>query len=204
MTTLDISILINFIFYYFLFLFWYYNFIMIILVGPSASGKTEVAKILTSKFNFKKFVTSTTRPPRKGEINGLDYFFLTEDTFIKKKNNNEFIEYTFYNGNYYGTEKKLIDDYTVLIVESSGLKAFKNSPIKNIYSYFLICSESKRIERMKNRGDSEEMIKQRLHHDNFKFDDSLDPFIDKKIIEADKTALEIAEEIYQDYIKRIN
>ena len=91
---------------------------MIILVGPSASGKTEIAKILTTKYGFKKFVTSTTRAPRVNEINGLDYNFLTEDTFIKMRNNNEFIESTFYNNNYYGTEKKLIDDKTVLIVES--------------------------------------------------------------------------------------
>ena len=110
---------------------------MIILVGPSASGKTEIAKILTTKYGFKKFVTSTTRAPRVNEINGLDYNFLTEDTFIKMRNNNEFIETTFYNNNYYGTEKKLIDDKTVLIVESNGLIAFKLSQYKNIYSLYL-------------------------------------------------------------------
>ncbi len=176
---------------------------MIILVGPSASGKTEIAKILTTKYGFKKFVTSTTRAPRVNEINGLDYNFLTEDTFIKMRNNNEFIESTFYNNNYYGTEKKLIDDKTVLIVESNGLIAFKLSQYKNIYSYFLNADEIERTERMRKRGDSEEEIHKRIYHDRFKFDTSLNKYIDKFIDEDNKTTDEIAKEIYDDYISRI-
>ncbi len=176
---------------------------MIILVGPSASGKTEIAKILTTKYGFKKFVTSTTRAPRVNEINGLDYNFLTEDTFIKMRNNNEFIETTFYNNNYYGTEKKLIDDMTVLIVESNGLIAFKLSQYKNIYSYFLNADEIERTERMRKRGDSEEEIHKRIYHDRFKFDTSLNKYIDKFIDENNKTTDEIAKEIYDDYISRI-
>lgn len=176
---------------------------MIILVGPSASGKTEIAKILTTKYGFKKFVTSTTRAPRVNEINGLDYNFLTEDTFIKMRNNNEFIESTFYNNNYYGTEKKLIDDKTVLIVESNGLIAFKLSQYKNIYSYFLNADEIERTERMRKRGDSEEEIHKRIYHDRFKFDTSLNKYIDKFINEDNKTTDEIAKEIYDDYISRI-
>ncbi len=176
---------------------------MIILVGPSASGKTEIAKILTTKYGFKKFVTSTTRAPRVNEINGLDYNFLTEDTFIKMRNNNEFIETTFYNNNYYGTEKKLIDDKTVLIVESNGLIAFKLSQYKNIYSYFLNADEIERTERMRKRGDSEEEIHKRIYHDRFKFDTSLNKYIDKFIDENNKTPDEIAKEIYDDYISRI-
>ncbi len=176
---------------------------MIILVGPSASGKTEIAKILTTKYGFKKFVTSTTRAPRPNEINGIDYNFLTEDTFIKMRNNNDFIETTFYNDNYYGTEKKNIDDKTVLIVESSGLIAFKLSQYKNIYSYFLNADELERIERMKKRGDNDDEIHRRIYHDRFKFDTSLNKYIDKFIDEDNKTTDEIAKEIYDDYIERL-
>lgn len=176
---------------------------MIILVGPSASGKTEIAKILTTKYGFKKFVTSTTRAPRPNEINGIDYNFLTEDTFIKMRNNNDFIETTFYNDNYYGTEKKNIDDKTVLIVESNGLIAFKLSQYKNIYSYFLNADELERIERMKKRGDTEDEIHRRIYHDRFKFDTSLNKYIDKFIDEDNKTTDEIAKEIYDDYIERL-
>ena len=57
---------------------------MIILIGPSASGKTEIAKKLISLFNFKKFVTSNTRSKRVNEVDGVDYYFLTKDAFENK------------------------------------------------------------------------------------------------------------------------
>ncbi len=176
---------------------------MIILVGASASGKTEVAKVLTTKYGFKKFVTSTTREPRVNEVNGIDYNFLTEDTFIKMKNNNEFIETTFYNNNYYGTEKKLIDDQTVLVVESNGLIAFKLSSYPNIISYFLNADELTRIERMRLRGDKEEDIHQRIYHDRFKFNTTLNKYIDVFIDEKEKSAEEIADLIYLDYKEKL-
>ena len=50
---------------------------MLILIGPSASGKTEVAKLLAKKYNITKIVTYTTRAPRINEINGVDYNFVS-------------------------------------------------------------------------------------------------------------------------------
>lgn len=176
---------------------------MIILVGKSASGKTELCKTLTSFYGYKKFVTSTTRAPRVGEINGIDYNFLTLDTFLKMKENNEFIETTFYNGNYYGTEKKLIDDKTVLIVESNGLISFKKLNIKNIVSYLLELDEPSRIKRMIERGDSQNTIDSRIKHDRFKFLSSIDEYVDVYIDEKDKTVEEIAEFVNKDYLARI-
>ena len=94
---------------------------MIILVGASASGKTEICKALCYKYGFKKFVTTTTREQRSNEINGVDYFFISKDEFLNKISQDRFIEYVQYNGNYYGTEKNQIDDKTVLIVANSNL-----------------------------------------------------------------------------------
>ena len=178
---------------------------MIILIGPSASGKTAISKFLTTNYNFKKFVTSTTRKPRIGEINSIDYNFLTLDTFKKKLKNDEFIETTFYNGNYYGTEKKLVNDNVVLIVELNGLKEFKKRKDSHIISYYLDSTENSRKERMKARGDDEEEIKKRISHDKFKFKKGeLLPFIDVKIDTENKSIEEITKEIYQDYINKIN
>ncbi len=177
---------------------------MIILIGASASGKTTIAKYLTTHLGFKKFVTSTTRNPRKGEINSIDYNFLTIDTFNKKKENNEFIETTFYNGNYYGTEKKLINDNVVLIVEFSGLKEFKKMNDPHIVSYFLKSSEEIRIKRMEERGDSDEDIEKRLNHDRYKFNaDDYSSLIDC-IIDTSSDNIEIiANDIVSDYSNRI-
>ena len=76
---------------------------MLILVGPSASGKTQIVKILREKYGLNKMVTYTSRTMRPGEKEGIDYFFLTKEEFEKRINEGFFIEYVVYNGNYYGT-----------------------------------------------------------------------------------------------------
>ena len=70
---------------------------MLILIGPSASGKTEVAKLLSSKYNITKIVTYTTRSPRVHEVNGVDYNFVTIDEFARLTQEDFFVETTFYN-----------------------------------------------------------------------------------------------------------
>lgn len=177
---------------------------MIILIGASASGKTTVAKFLTTNYDFRKYVTTTTRLPRKNEINSIDYNFVNLTTFEDKIKNNEFIEHTFYNNNYYGSEKKLISDNSIIIVEFEGLKAFKNLSNSNIISYFLKSSEENRIKRMKERGDNEDNIISRINHDKFKFnEENYIKYIDK-IIDTDNLSIkEISEIIVNDYKKRI-
>ena len=56
---------------------------MLILIGPSASGKTEVAKLLAKKYNITKIVTYTTRAPRVNEVNGVDYNFVSVEEFAQ-------------------------------------------------------------------------------------------------------------------------
>ena len=74
---------------------------MIVLSGASASGKTEVAKILAAKYGLIKVITTTTRPMRVGEVDGKDYFFISKEKFEELIRNDEFVEFTIYNGNYY-------------------------------------------------------------------------------------------------------
>ena len=74
---------------------------MLVLVGPSASGKSAIVKCLTKKYGLVKFITCTTRTIRVGEVDGVDYHFLTQDEFFKLYDNDEFIETVYYNGNYY-------------------------------------------------------------------------------------------------------
>ena len=58
---------------------------MIILYGPSACGKTEVAKLLASSYSIKKVITHTTRSKRVNEVNGVDYYFVTKEEFLSLK-----------------------------------------------------------------------------------------------------------------------
>ncbi len=85
---------------------------VVILSAPSGAGKTTLAKFLLEQPELKlKFsVSATTRAPRKGEINGKDYYFLTNKEFKRKIENNEFVEWEeVYDGLYYGTLKSEIE-----------------------------------------------------------------------------------------------
>ena len=79
---------------------------VIVLVGESASGKSTIEKILADKYGYKKTVSYTTRPPRDGEVNGVDYHFISEDEYIEKFNSKYFVETGAYNGWFYGTTIK--------------------------------------------------------------------------------------------------
>lgn len=143
---------------------------MLILIGASASGKTEIAKELIKQHGYEKLVTTTTRPMREGETNGRDYHFVTPEEFHVKKQNDDFFETVIYNENYYGTPKESKTN-NVLIVDPIGANnIFKNST-GHMY-ILLITDEAVRKERMLSRGDKLEDVVSRLNHDkeHFKVD----------------------------------
>ncbi|MBO7535623.1 MAG: guanylate kinase, partial [Bacilli bacterium] len=110
---------------------------MIILVGASASGKTEIAKLIIKKYGFKKMVTTTTRPMRFGEKQDIDYHFISKEEFIKRKDNHEFLETTLYNDNYYGTHKSDVGDDKILIVEVEGANAIYSELSNKVMIFYL-------------------------------------------------------------------
>lgn len=174
---------------------------MIILIGPSASGKTEIAKKLISAFDYKKFVTTTTRNKRVGEIDGIDYYFISVDEFKKNLANNKFIETTIYNNNYYGSYKSEMADNKVLIVEPNGLKAFQSLNDPHIISFFIDSSEGDRYERMLKRGDEINDIKRRLHNDRKLFYENIKT--DFRVINKNKSLEELSIDINNLYLKKI-
>ena len=82
---------------------------LVIISGPSGSGKGTVVKELVQKENFALSVSATTRTPRTGEIEGVHYYFYDKETFEKMKNQNELLEWAEFCGNYYGTPKKYVE-----------------------------------------------------------------------------------------------
>lgn len=174
---------------------------MIILIGPSASGKTEIAKKLISAFGYKKFVTTTTRNKRVGEIDGIDYYFISVDEFKENLMNNKFIETTIYNNNYYGSYKSEMADNKVLIVEPNGLKAFQSLNDPHIISFFIDSSEDDRYERMLKRGDEINDIKRRLHNDRKLFYENIKT--DFRVINKNKSLEELSIDINNSYLKKI-
>ena len=77
---------------------------LIIISGPSGCGKGTICKeLIKNSTNITISTSATTRKPRTGEIDGVDYYFITEDEFIKKIEKKELAEYTYFNNWYYGT-----------------------------------------------------------------------------------------------------
>lgn len=177
---------------------------MLILIGPSASGKTEVVKMLISKYNMKKFVTYTSRPMRPGEIEDVDYHFLSREEFEEKINDSFFLEYVEYNNNYYGTSYEGMDTDKVVILEPSGLKHYIKHARKNIKICYITCSEELREKRMIKRGDSEENIKKRLTSDRVIFNEELNELADWVIHDEDFSLEELTEKVYDLYKDYIN
>lgn len=145
---------------------------MLILIGPSASGKTEVAKILAKKYQITKIVTYTTRAPRVHEVDGIDYNFVTVEQFAKLTEKDFFVETTYYNQNYYGTAKKDIKDDKSVILDPNGLKSFLALNDKRIVSIYLSSDEKLRYQRMIDRKDDVESAKKRLINDRIAFSEA--------------------------------
>ena len=81
---------------------------IVVISGPSGVGKGTICKKIMELINAKFSVSTTTRSPREGEVEGRDYFFVSKEEFKEKIEEGEFLEYNIYNDNYYGTSKKEI------------------------------------------------------------------------------------------------
>lgn len=175
---------------------------MIILVGASASGKSVVAKKMFEKYNITKVITYTTRPIRVGEVNGVDYHFVSKEDFEKKIDENFFVETANYNNNYYGTAYEDISKDKVLIVEPNGANVYYDKIKDKVIIVYLNASEQERKKRMAIRGDSPENIEKRLIGDVSYFDFKNFKHIDLIIETENKTIENISDEIIEFYRKK--
>lgn len=168
---------------------------MLILTGPSASGKTEVAKVLIEKHGFKKLVTYTTRTPRINEVNEVDYNFVSVEEFFKLRDNNEFVETTYYNDNYYGSRLSDVAFHKVIILDPSGVNEFRRKLKDKVVIIFLNTPAKLRKERMKKRKDAKELIEMRLKNDDLVFTPKAYDYVDytykNETIDLDELAKEI-------------
>ena len=176
---------------------------MIVLSGASASGKTEAAKMLMAKYGIQKAITTTTRPMRVNEVNGRDYFFVSQEKFNELIKEDKFVEYTHYNGNYYGSTKDQIANDRVVVIDLEGLKSYSRLNDKRIVTFYLSTCEEIRYKRMLERGDKEEDAKRRLENDRKVFSNSQIPDVDYKIDSENRTIEEVADLVYQLYMQHL-
>ena len=144
--------------------------IIIVVSGFSGSGKGTLMNLLTSKYdNYALSVSATTRSPRPGEVNGREYFFVSNEEFEKLINENGLIEHAGYVDHYYGTPRKFVEDKlsqgidVILEIEIQGALQIKEQYPDAVLLFVMPPSVAELEKRLRGRGtETEEVILQRL------------------------------------------
>lgn len=125
------------------------------LMGPSGSGKDTVLKEVLKKNpkEFNKIINCTTRPMREGEVDGVDYFFISPETFAEQVLNFDMIEATNFNDWFYGTSKSALvsDIINIGVFSPEAVEALLESPDIELMVLELAASDKTRLLRQLNR-----------------------------------------------------
>jgi guanylate kinase len=144
--------------------------ILIVLSGPSGVGKGTVCKALRQcSPDLIYSVSATTRAPREGEVDGVNYFFKTREQFQQLIQDNQMLEWAEYVGNYYGTPRKFVEETLnagkdiILEIEVQGALKVKQTFPQGVYIFLLPPSMDELESRIVGRGtESEETIRSRM------------------------------------------
>ncbi len=144
--------------------------ILFIISAPSGSGKTTLCnRLVDSTGGLSRSISMTTRPPRVGERDGMDYIFIEKEEFLKRKKKNEFLEWAKVFNEYYGTPKRYVKHLVakgqdvLLSIDVQGAMKIKRLGIKTVYIFILPPSMAKLKERLVGRStDSKKVIAKRL------------------------------------------
>lgn len=195
--------------------------LLIVLSAPSGCGKGTILQEVLKDKNYYYSVSLTTRDPREGEVDGVNYCFVSKNDFEKLVSENRMLEYAEYCHNYYGTRNDIIEEMrengrdVILEIEVQGaLNVMKKCP--DAISIFVLPPSVKELERrLRKRGtESDEVINQRLEKaveemnsaDKYNYiivnnaiEDAIADF--KAVIKAEKLKADYAKEILDEVIK---
>lgn len=133
---------------------------LVTITAPTCSGKNYLLNKVLEKFSWSKVVSTTTRAPRAGEVNGVDYHFITEEQSLDMEKNGQFAELVTFRGVRYGvTAEELFGKIEsgiapVVILEPQGVEIYKKLCAQNGYEIFMVyisLTESERIARLDRR-----------------------------------------------------
>ncbi len=194
--------------------------ILMVLSGFSGAGKGTLVKALLKKYNdYALSISMTTRAPREGERDGVEYFFSTREKFEETIVNNGLIEYALYCGNYYGTPRAYVEEQmaagknVILEIEIQGALKIKEKFPESLLIFVTPPSADELKRRLEGRGtESADVIAQRLArateesegieaYDYIVVNDDLDTCVDEvhRLVEAARRAPVRC----QDFIKEI-
>lgn len=145
--------------------------VMVILSSPSGAGKTTITKKIQQKYqNFKISISHTTRKPRSNEVDGIDYFFISESEFEKKIEEGQFYEHAKIFDNYYGTSKKSVQNildkkYDILFdIDWQGTKQLSEFKELNLIKIFILPPNKEELENrlVQRNQDKSDIVSKRL------------------------------------------
>ncbi|MCX7794697.1 MAG: guanylate kinase [Thermodesulfovibrionales bacterium] len=148
---------------------------LIVVSAPSGAGKTTLCSaVLKSLERIAFSISYTTRKPREGEVNGVDYYFVSEKDFKEMIDRGEFAEWAVVHGNYYGTSRKTIDDLmernidVLLDIDVQGAKQIKVLYPEAVLVFIMPPSFEELKKRLYSRGAENLELRLRRAFDEMK------------------------------------
>lgn len=143
--------------------------LLLVISGPSGVGKGTIINSLLEDENIAYSVSATTRSPRPGEVDGVNYHYITKDEFKELIDNGDVLEYAEYTGNYYGTPRKFVEQKlndgksVVLEIETCGAMQIKKKMPEAVLIFICPPSIEELESRLRGRGtETEDVILRRL------------------------------------------
>lgn len=144
--------------------------LLVVVTGPSAVGKGTICRALLAEASDVRFsVSCTTRPARPGEVDGVEYFFVTREEFRRKVDQGELLEYAEVYGNYYGTPRAYVETVTdegqdiILDIDRVGARAVREAYPGAVSVFVIPPSMAALAQRIAARGtETPESVQRRL------------------------------------------
>ncbi len=159
--------------------------LLVVISGPSGVGKGTIRKALfkIQDNNFCYSVSMTTRKPRENEVNGVDYYFVSREEFVRRIEENKFLEYAEFVGEYYGTPVDYIENNldagkeVIMEIEVQGALKVRERKPDAVFIFIVPPSKQALLDRLTNRGteqtiDIQKRIEkaEREYHLAYKYD----------------------------------
>jgi guanylate kinase len=163
-----------------------------VVSGPSGVGKTTICDRLAAAGRVTICLTATTRPPRRGEVDGHDYYFMTRDEFTKRIAAGEFYEHEEIYGNLYGTPRVPIEaavsagTVAVLKIDVKGARSIRKLGLDAVYVFLAPPADDELRRRLQGRGTTGQELETRLRrvHDEMQCKDEYDHVVVNDDLEA--------------------